>query len=204
MQCFFMAEQPARLRAEPIGWHQLSPMAGEQAPRNIPAWDGLAARSRSSRRGSLPLVGAVFGALLVSVILVVSLTQASSPRRGPTARQLTMNQLQAGDCLVGANLGLGTDNPWPYTVTTVPCTQGHIAEVIFAGSPLPEAPATYPADTSVNGTCSRAFATYDGIDEWQSVFRVQDVGLGGEGNEAICVADLGGATLRHSIKGSRR
>jgi hypothetical protein len=146
----------------------------------------------------------------------------SSPRpvaSPPSRLQLSVDQLKAGDCLTGSDLGLGTDNPWPDSVTAVPCTQQHIAEVFFAGDAWPESRA-YPGDNAINNQaadrCNAAFAAYDGATSDNSAFSYDFVDpYGGDDWAAgdrwlVCVAysptaqDPGGAPVDYSIKGSNQ
>jgi Septum formation len=146
-------------------------------------------------------------AALVAVFAVVGLVQKSSK-----THELTEPQLVAGDCLTGSNMGLGTNSAWPYSVSAVPCTQQHIAEVFFAGNPWPASLTTYPGNGAVNSTidatCSSAFATYVGINPELSMYTYDEVGPQGDwasgDREVVCVAYEPGTPLRHSIKGSHQ
>jgi DivIVA domain-containing protein len=172
----------------------------------------------------LVMVG-VATALTVS-LLIVGLTSLRSSAR-PQARtsalstsappQLTVDQLQPGDCLRGSDIGLGTDSTWPSLVTAVPCTQQHVAEVFFAGNAWPQSLAAYPGDDAVNNTandrCDTAFAAYDGTAPDESAFTYDSITPdsstwpGGD-RSLVCVAYKstsqypGGAALNYSIKDS--
>jgi hypothetical protein len=197
-------------------------VSGGQAPQDTPAWEELAARK--SQRGALITAGAlattgVALGVLAAVILVVSLAHSSSARqmtkqpRQPPATYLAENQLQPGDCLIGSNMGLGTDNTWPDAVAAVSCTQPHLAEVYYVGNPWPESLATYPGDNAilkiVDERCSAAFAAYDGIHFSQSMFIYHSVAPTPASDwatgdrEVVCMAfdpnQIQG--LRYSIKG---
>jgi Septum formation len=143
---------------------------------------------------------------LVAVLGVVGLVQRSSK-----THVLTESQLVAGDCLVGSNMGLHTNSAWPDTVTAVSCTQQHIAEVFYVGNPWPASLAKYPGDgvvnTTINATCSTAFATYVGIKPDLSMYQYDEVGPSGDwasgDREVVCVAyEPGTPPLHRSIKGS--
>ena len=214
-QRFVAADQPTGLPAETIGSYRPDPMPSAQVPRDTPAWEGLAARGRNYRRDVVAAAGLVLGALVV-LVLMVSLAPSSQARRPPKPpQQLTEDQLQAGDCLTGSNMGLGTGSAWPETVTVVPCTQRHIAEVYYVGYPWPlVASNAYPGDQAVfkveDERCTAAFKTYDGIDVPSvSVLLHDEIGptpasSWESGNrEVVCVAYYSGnLVLRHSFKGS--
>ena len=59
-------------------------------------------------------------------------THSASPQATPTLGELTVAQLQVGDCLTGANLQLNKNTPWPKLSLAVPCTEDHTAEVFYA------------------------------------------------------------------------
>jgi hypothetical protein len=145
-------------------------------------------------------------AALVAVFAVVGAVQKSS-----RAHELTESQLVAGDCLTGSNMGLDTDSAWPNSVTAVPCTQPHLAEVFFAGNPWPESLTTYPGNGAVNATidatCSSAFSIYVGINPALSMYQYDEVGPQGDwasgDREVVCIAyEPGTPPLHRSIKGS--
>ena len=143
---------------------------------------------------------------------------SSSPASlAPTPWQASADELQAGDCLTGSDLGLGTNDAWPDVVTVVPCTQRHIAEVFFAGNAWPQSQA-YPGDnaiyTQADNRCNTAFAAYDGTASDNSVFTYDYISPSGSDDWAsgdrllVCVAyDAtsqypGGAPVNYSIRGS--
>lgn len=198
-----------------------------------------------TRRNALILAGLGFVVLVAVIVLVASVTMiitrtvgsrpsASSPRPAsspsspssprpasspPSGLQVEVDQLKAGDCLTGSDLGLGTDSVWPDSVTVVPCTQQHIAEVFFAGNAWPQSQA-YPGDNALNNQavdrCNTAFAAYDGITSDNSVFSYDYLDPSGADDWAsgdrwlVCVAynstaqDPGGAPVDYSIKGSNQ
>jgi DivIVA domain-containing protein len=182
--------------------------------------------STGFRWNVLVMVG-VTTALTVS-LLIVGLTSLRSSARSqaPTSPlstsappQLTVDQLQPGDCLRGSDIGLGTDSAWPSLVTAVPCTQQHVAEVFFAGNAWPQSLAAYPGDDAVNNTaddrCDAAFAAYDGTTPDESAFTYDfitpDSSTWPDGDRSlICVAHEStsqypdGAAVNYSIKGSGR
>src|SRR6266700_1396559 len=61
---------------------------------------------------------------------------SASPSTTPTVGELRLAQLQAGDCLTGANLQLNKNTPWPKVSQGVPCGQGHTAEVFYGDNYL--------------------------------------------------------------------
>ncbi len=177
---------------------------------------------RGSRRNALIIVGITAALLAVSLIAelisVGSSTSTSSTSTSPPV-QLTEDQLQPGDCLVGSDLGLDTSSPWPDLFTAVPCTQPHIAEVFFAGNAWSQSLA-YPGDaevwTQADDRCGSAFQayvagrlqyiagfTYDYITPDDSTWPSGD-------RLVVCIAYKwtpqypGGAPVNYSIKGSHR
>ena len=179
-----------------------------------------------SRRNILVMAGVVT-ALTVSVLIVGLMSLRSSTRSEASTSalstsappQLTVDQLQLGDCLRGSDMGLDTDSTWPDLVTAVPCAQQHIAEVFFAGNAWPQSLAAYPGDDAVNNTaddrCDTAFAAYDGATPDESAFTYDsitpDSSTWPDGDRSlVCVAYMptsqypGGAAVNYSIKGSGR
>jgi hypothetical protein len=65
--------------------------------------------------------------LAVVAALVAVIVAHSSAR---SADQLTYDQLRAGDCLAGSNMGLGTGAIWPDYVTQVACTKPQSTDVL--------------------------------------------------------------------------
>jgi hypothetical protein len=203
----------------PPGWAAGSGLA-------YPAGDGRDGRRRAARAGY------VVSALGVVAITAVSaglywLATGLPPARthaaaagAPAAQvqELTVDQLQAGDCLRGA-LGLGTSSPWPDVVEVVPCGQEHIAEVFYSDNYWPDSKA-FPGNAAINNQamakCYQAFQAYDGIMNPDSLYSFdyiapagrQDWGSGDR--QVACIAyqptsqHPGGEPLHRSIKGSRR
>ena len=186
-------------------------LAGQRAGTGF-RWNGL-------------VMAGVATVLTVSLLIAGLMSLRSSAR--PQARtaalstsassQLTVDQLQPGDCLRGSDMGLGTDSTWPSLVTAVPCTQQHVAEVFFAGNAWPQSLAAYPGDDAVNTTandrCDTAFAAYDGTAPDESAFTydpiIPDSSTWPDGDRSlVCVAYKstsqypGGAAVNYSIKGS--
>ena len=169
----------------------------------------------------------VVTALAVSA-LIVGLTSLRSSARSQASTsapstsappQLTVDQLQPGDCLRGSDMGLGMDSTWPNLVTAVPCTQQHIAEVFFAGNAWPQSLTAYPGDDAVNNTaddrCDAAFAAYDGATPDESAFTYDsitpDSSTWPDGDRSlVCVAYEptsqypDGEAVNYSVKGSGR
>jgi hypothetical protein len=160
-------------------------MPGGQAPHDIPARQETAAPK--SQRGALAIAGGLVAtsvalAVLAAAILIGGTTHSlaaghltkKSPQPTEKTWQVSENYLSPGDCLIGSDLGLGTDNTWPYNVTAVACTQPHLAEVFYVGYPWPASLATYPGYDAIlkvaGERCATAFAAYDGIPLSQSKF----------------------------------
>jgi hypothetical protein len=155
------------------------------------------------------------GVILLAAVLVIGATSSS---RSAT-NQLTADQLRPGDCLVGSNLGLGNDTPWPDYVTSVPCTKQHIAEVFFAGDNWPQSlalPASGPMVNQADIRCDAELTAYDGIDYSQSAFTFDtitpsDSDWASGSRRLVCVAFMpypngvpGQMPVDYSIKGSAR
>jgi Septum formation len=125
----------------------------------------------------------------------------------------TVDQLRAGDCLTGSNLGLGAGGTWPEWVAAVPCTDQHLAEVFFAGNAWPQS-AAYPGDKAISdqglARCATEFKRYDGIDYLDSTFTIDRVSPAGGDDWAsgdrllVCMADQTGISVNYSIKQSNR
>lgn len=173
----------------------------------------------SSRGKRVILAGTV---LLFLLLAVPSATQMiarlSAPAPPPPSRPgLTADQLKPGDCLTGSDLGLGTNSPWPDSVTVVSCAKWHIAEVFFTGNAWPQSQ-PYPGDAALNSQaddrCDAAFTAYDGIAPDNSIFTYDTVSPSDADDWAsgdrwlACVAYdsaaqyPGGTPVNYSIKGS--
>jgi serine/threonine protein kinase len=143
----------------------------------------------------------------------------SSPSATParTTGELTLAQLQVGDCLTGANLQLNKPTPWPKLSEAVPCDQGHTAEVFYANlnhwSKNTPFPGTDGIRKNATAACDSAFASYVGIAYSKSVYTwtdiVPDATSWPNGDRALrCVAyystnaNPAGETLHSSIKGA--
>lgn len=101
----------------------------------------------------------------------------------------------------------------------VPCTQQHIAEVIFAGNAWPESQA-YPGDNAIDSqaknSCDTVFGAYDGITFDSSAFTYDYIDPSGGDDWAsgdrwlVCVAyestpqHPDGAPVNYSIKDSNQ
>jgi len=150
-----------------------------------------------------------------------SQTHGASPSASatPTVGNLQLAQLQAGDCLTGANLNLNLNTPWPKLALAVPCSQGHTAEVFYASNYFWPKNGSYPGDTAIKNKataeCNSAFQSYVGIAFRQSIYTwadiVPDASTWPNGDRALhCVAyyptksQPAGATLHGSLKGIAR
>jgi hypothetical protein len=180
------------------------------------------------RRRHAPVLAGVGLVVLAAVTAVIVISTRSTPpgsaASAPSAasaspvRQLTVDQLQPGDCLQGSDLGLGTSSDWPDLVTAVPCTHSHIAEVFFAGDAWPQNLA-YPGDDALSNQaddrCSSAFAAYVAgnrrdLSAFTYDFVTPDSSTWPDGDRSLqCVAyestaqRPGGAPVNYSIKGSQ-
>jgi hypothetical protein len=151
-------------------------------------------------------------ACLVAFVVAARFTSESAT---PSRTQLTVDQLQPGDCLTGSNMDLGTSSPWPDEVTSVPCTRPHLAEVIFAGDAWPQS-AAYPGDDTIGSQaadrCDTALAGYTGgnqryIQDFVTESIVPDrTGWTGGDRSLVCVAyefaagQPVGASVSYSIR----
>jgi DivIVA domain-containing protein len=143
---------------------------------------------------------------------------SSSPSlSSPAASAVAEDGLQAGDCLTGSDLGLGTTNPWPDTFTVVPCTRPHVAEVFFAADAWPLSMGSYPGDSKIDNEadarCSAAFRAYDGTDSSDSALSYDYIDPDSYSwppgdRRLVCIAYNStsqypdGAPVDYSIKGS--
>ena len=202
------------------------PYAGSGGRRRGPRWLLVA--------GISAVVAAIIAAVIVStqgghkaavtqptVSPSASRTTSVSPTANatPTTGNLTLDELQVGDCLKGADLDLNTDNPWPKTSQAVPCTQAHTAEVFYANNHFWPANGSYPGNSAISkaGTtaCDNAFKAYVGIAysdsqyTWTNIIPDASTWPNPNGDRALhCVAYYStsahpaGATLNASIKGT--
>ena len=137
----------------------------------------------------------------------------------PTVGDLGLSQLRVGDCLTGANMELNTSDPWPKLTLAVPCNQPHTAEVFFADNSFWPQNSPFPGNSAIrrdgNAACNNAFRAYVGIAYSKSIYTwtniIPDASTWPTGDRALhCVAyystpkHRAGATLTHSIKGSRK
>lgn len=190
----------------------IEPLPGESVHRQT-AGQGP---GPSSRRNAWINAGLGLVLLASTVVLAASI---SADRPSSPANQATEDQLRSGDCLTGSNLGLDTNSPWPDSVTVVPCTKQHVAEVFFSGNAWPQSQA-YPGDNAVDNQaddrCNTAFTAYDGTTSDNSVFTYDTVDPGPADDWAsgdrwlVCIAYdstsqyPGGAPVDYSIKDSNR
>ncbi len=166
--------------------------------------------------------------LAASVTMIVTRSASSRPSASsapssspssstPATSEVVEDGLQAGDCLTGSDLGLGTSSPWPDTFTVVPCTRPHVAEVFFAADAWPLSTESYPGDSNIDNEadarCSAAFRAYDGTDSSDSALSYDyidpDAYSWPQGDRRlVCIAYdstsqyPGGAPVDYSIKGS--
>jgi len=92
---------------------------------------------------------------------------SASPQTTPTVGELQLSQLQAGDCVTGANLQLNKTTPWPKLSQAVPCTQAHTAEVFYANNNYWAQQGSFPGNATIKkdatAACNSAFQSYVGI-----------------------------------------
>ncbi len=137
----------------------------------------------------------------------------------PSVGNLQLSQLRVGDCLTGASMHLNTSDPWPKLTLAVPCNQPHTAEVFFADNNFWPQHSSFPGNGTIskdgNAACNIAFGSYVGIAYSKSIYTwaniIPDASTWPAGDRALhCVAyystpeQKAGATLTHSIRGSRR
>jgi hypothetical protein len=191
-----------------------------------PAWDNQDGRRRAARAG-----------YVISALGVVAITAVSAGlywlAAGPTSartrvaagstpavqvQELTLDELQAGDCLKG-DLGLGTSSPWPDLIEAVPCAKEHIAEVFYSDNYWPDSKA-FPGNDAINSQamaqCYKAFQAYDGIMNSASLYSFDYIAPDGRQDwnsgdrQVACIAyeptsqHPGGEPLHSSIKGSNQ
>jgi Protein kinase domain/Septum formation len=144
---------------------------------------------------------------------------STTPSATPTVGNLEVYQLRVGDCLTGANMELNTNEPWPELTLAVPCNQPHTAEVFFADNNFWPKKSPFPGDGRISKdgdtVCNKAFRSYVGITYSRSRYTwtniIPDAATWPTGDRALhCVAyystpkHRAGATLTHSIRGSRK
>jgi len=123
-----------------------------------------AGRSPVSSSGSpwFKIAGFMGAALILAVIGMASNHRSSSP--GPAS--LSLPDYRPGDCL-SLSLPVEPSDPWPDPVTTVPCTQRHTFEVIFANYNFWPSGQAYPGPAELAnqgaGVCGNAFSAYVGV-----------------------------------------
>jgi hypothetical protein len=135
------------------------------------------------------IVGSAIVLMIIGFIVVLSNSGSKSPN------QLSEDQLRAGDCLTGSDLGLGTSAGWPDVVTAVPCTRRHTAEIFFAAQAWPRSkayPGEGPLSSEAQNRCTSAFGAYvrqqyTNIFTWDYV--VPDAGIWNSGGRLlVCIA----------------
>jgi DivIVA domain-containing protein len=181
--------------------------ASYQPPAADPAVARRAVYSGPSRR-LLTTVGmatvlVVAGGIIAGLIIHSKYSTSSIP----STDQLTIYQLQTGDCLQGSDQGSFNEENGPFIA--VPCTQPHTAEVFFAGNAWPRSLA-YPGDQAIHddgyARCNLAFSAYDGTDSSSSAFGVtsstpdSSTWPGGD-RRLVCFATTLGS-VDYSIRGS--
>jgi hypothetical protein len=169
----------------------LAPQDGGPGPGlaypQAPAYDGggrLAAGVGYALSGLAVVVAAALTAAAIagqsiSTTHVAARTPAPAATRTPTpaVQQLTGDQLRAGDCIQRPP-DVNTSSGWPDLVTVVPCTERHIAEVIYSGNYWPAAMA-FPGNSTIyrqaGKRCVKLFHPYDGISYADSKYAGYDL-----------------------------
>jgi hypothetical protein len=141
----------------------------------VPAYDGGGHLAAGAGYALSALAVVVAAALTAAAIYGQSIrttpvaahapTPAATRMPTPGVQQLTVDQLRTGDCIQRPP-DINTASAWPDLVTAVPCTERHIAEVIYAGNYWPAA-MTFPGhakiDRQAGEKCLKTFHAYDGI-----------------------------------------
>lgn len=147
----------------------------------LPA-DVIGAGPAPRRRRIVPLMAAgisVVAAISATVIVLGSSsshkpeatqarkpTQAGTPTWAPAVQRLLIDQLRPGDCLQGPP-DVNTARWWPYVVTAIPCSEGHIAEVYFFSANYWPKDMAYPGHAKLvrqaSAECRKTFQAYDGV-----------------------------------------
>jgi serine/threonine protein kinase len=196
---------------------------------------GTTPRARRKRPKWLIPAAAAAAVVAIVVTLVVTLGSGSSnrnssgsgpattpahsasPQTTPTVGELQLSQLQAGDCVTGANLQLNKTTPWPKLSQAVPCTQAHTAEVFYADNNYWAKKGSYPGNATIKkdatAACNSAFQSYVGIayskSRYTLTYVVPATATWPGGDRALhCMvyyattAQPAGVTLHKSLKGA--
>jgi hypothetical protein len=114
---------------------------------------------------------------------------------------------------------LNQQTPWPHLTQVVPCSQAHLAEVIYANLNYFAQNAAYPGSDTIaddaRAACDNAFQSYVGLSYEQSEYTWTDVVPGADtwvkGDRALhCMAyretssQPAGVTLHGTIRGSKQ
>ena len=188
-----------------IGRRQPGTLVGEQAVQGAPPEPGGQRAGWRCLRWGPPVLASLGLVVAVAATVIVAVPYLTGHR--------TVDQLRAGDCLTGSNLGLSTDSTWPDWVAAVPCTDQHLAEVFFAGNAWPQS-AAYPGDKAISdqgpARCATEFKRYAGIDWLDSkFFMIWIPPTGGDDwasgdRSLVCVSYQPGVPMNYSIKRSNR
>ena len=207
------------------------PGAGPQANQWYSALMQPEPRRRTRWPWAVGAVAAVCAVVVAAVVLSLgpshpaasagATTSPATPSATstPTVGELQLYQLRVGDCLTGANMELNTSDPWPKLSLAVPCNQPHTAEVFLADNNFWPRHSSFPGSSTISkdgsAACDNAFRSYVGVAYSKSIYTwtniIPDASTWPTGDRALhCVAyystpeHKAGATLTHSIKGSRR
>ncbi len=215
-------------QAEDGSGEPMESLPGESVLQAVGQPPGPGSRRNAWIMAGLGLVLLVSLTVLVASVTMIAARSASRPSApsapsfspsssSPAAFEVVEDGLQAGDCLTGSDLGLGTSNPWPGTFSVVPCTRPHVAEVFLAADAWPLSMESYPGDSRIDNEadarCNAAFRAYDGTDYSDSALSYDyidpDVYSWPPGDrQLVCIAYNstsqypGGAPVDYSIKGS--
>ena len=231
---------------QPQGWwggQQPGGPPGQGTPGVPGEWYAPGGPPQSPRKRPKWLIPAGAAAAVVAIVVVLVLTlgggsssnnnagsssssapaqthsASPSPSTTPTVGELQLAQLQAGDCLTGANLQLNKNTPWPKLSQAVPCTEDHTAEVFYASNNYWAKQGAFPGDAAIKkdatAACNSAFASYVGIAYSKSLYTwtdiVPDASTWPGGDRGLhCVLyyatneQPAGVTLHSSLKGSAK
>jgi len=222
---------------QPGGPQPGGPQPGGPQPSVPGEWYAPGAPPQPARKRPKWLIPAAAAAAIVAIAVVLVLTLGSgssnnasggsgqptqshsaSPQTTPTVGELQLSQLQAGDCVTGANLQLNQTTPWPKLSQAVPCTQAHLAEVFYAdNSYFAKKGSSYPGNATIKNdataACNSAFESYVGIaypkSRYTLTYVVPAAATWPGGDRALhCMVyyattqQPGGVTLHESLKGA--
>jgi hypothetical protein len=207
---------PADLAGKPEPYR--GPAGAASSPDGSPSppdgqADGLARRSLRRRIGVLIGTQLALSAAVLAFAATSAppATSAGKPAKAARPAEVTWDKVRAGDCLQGELLEFGNGAGLPDTVTSVPCRQPHLGEVVFTGDAWPVTQ-VYPGFEATmdqaDRRCARELTTYEDR-KYKTAFTYEseepdgDDWAGGD-RSLLCIAykpnDLGGAPVSYSIR----